>query len=123
MIKPRIVAIDDEAEFVDMLSDYFAIRGYDISVSIRGASGIEMIKEKRPDVILCDLKMPGVDGDEVLKLAKTMQPAPKLIFVTAYYDGGKTRARLLKMGAYAYFDKPITSLKVLEEVINKAVNG
>jgi CheY-like chemotaxis protein len=123
MIRPKIVAIDDEAEFVDMLSDYFTVRGYDINISTRGASGIEMIKEKRPDVILCDLKMPGLDGDEVLKLTKTMQPPPKLIFVTAYYDGGKTRARLLKMGAYAYFDKPIASLKALEDLINKTVDA
>ena len=68
-------------------------------------------------------KMPGIDGDEVLKLVKTMEPAPKLIFVTAYDDGGKTRARLLKLGAYAYFDKPIASLKILEDTIIKAVNG
>ena len=123
MTKPRIVAIDDETEFIDMLLNYFEPRGYDISVSIRGVGGIEVIKEKKPDVVLCDLKMPGIDGDEVLKLVKTMQPEPKLIFVTAYDDGGKTRARLLKMGAYAYFDKPIASLKALEEMINKAVNG
>jgi CheY-like chemotaxis protein len=123
MIKPRILAIDDEKEFVDMLSDYFSVRGYDIHVSTRGAMGIEMIKDKRPDVILCDLKMPGVDGDEILKLTKTMKPTPKLIFVTAYYDGGKTRAQLLNMGAHAYFDKPIVSLKALEEVVVKAING
>lgn len=122
MIKPRIVAIDDEPEFINMLQDYFAPRGYDINVSVRGVGGIEMIKEKKPDVVLCDLKMPGIDGDEVLKLLNTMQPAPKLIFVTAYDDGGKTRTRLLKMGAYAYFDKPIASLKTLEDTINKAVN-
>lgn len=123
MIKPRIVAIDDESEFIDMLLSYFEPRGYDINVSIRGVGGIEIIKEKKPDVVLCDLKMPGIDGDEVLKLVKTIQPSPKLIFVTAYDDGGKTKARLLKMGAYAYFDKPIASLKALEDVINKAVNG
>ena len=123
MIKPRIVAIDDEPEFVDMLRSYFIPRGYEISVSVRGVKGLELIREMTPDVVLCDLKMPGIDGDEVLKLLNTMQPAPKLIFVTAYDDGGATRARLLRMGAYAYFDKPIASLKSLEETINKAVNG
>jgi CheY-like chemotaxis protein len=120
MTKPKIVAIDDEAEFIDMLQNYFVPRGYDINVAIRGAKGIEIIKEKKPDVVLMDLKMPGIDGDEVLRLLKSMQPSPKVIFVTAYDDGGKTRARLLKMGAYAYFDKPISSLKVLEETITKA---
>lgn len=120
MTKPKIVAIDDEVEFIDMLKSYFAPRGYDIEVAIRGAKGIEIVKEKRPDVVLIDLKMPGIDGDEVLTLLKSMQPAPKVIFVTAYDDGGKTKARLLRMGAYAYIDKPISSLKDLEEVVNKA---
>ena len=120
MTKPRIVAIDDEAEFIDMIESYFQPRGYDISVAIRGTSGIELIKEKKPDVVLMDLKMPGIDGDEVLSLLKFMDPSPEVIFITAYDDGGKTKARLLKMGAYAYFDKPISSLRKLEESVVKA---
>ena len=120
MAKPRIVAIDDEVEFIDFIKNYFELRGYDINVAIRGAKGIELVKEKKPDVVLMDLKMPGIDGDEVLRLLKSMEPSPKVIFVTAYDDGGKTKARLLKSGAYAYFDKPIASLKNLEETINKA---
>jgi len=123
MKKPRIVAIDDEVDFITMLQDYFGLRGYDIEVAIRGAKGIELVKEKKPDVVLMDLKMPGIDGDEVLKMIKTLDPSPKIIFVTAYDDGGKTKARLLKMGAYAYFDKPISSLRDLEETINKAVGS
>lgn len=120
MAKPRIVAIDDEADFIQMLKDYFEPREYDMSVAVRGAKGIELIKEKSPDIVLCDLKMPGIDGDEVLKLIKSMAPAPKLIFITAYDDGGKTKARLLKLGAFACLDKPIASLKDLEDLINKA---
>lgn len=120
MNKPSIVAIDDEVEFIDMLQSYFEPRGYDMTVAIRGARGIEIVKEKKPDVVLMDLKMPGIDGDEVLRLLKSMDPSPKVIFVTAYDDGGKTKARLLKMGAYAYFDKPIASLRELEETIIKA---
>ena len=123
MPKAKIVAIDDEAEFIDMIKNYFEPRGYDITVAIRGTKGIELVKEKKPDVVLMDLKMPGIDGDEVLSLLKSMNPSPKVIFVTAYDDGGKTKARLLKMGAYAYFDKPISSLRELEEAVNKAANA
>lgn len=121
MTKPRIVAIDDEAEFIDMLLNYFSIREYEIHVATRGTKGIELVKEMKPDVVLMDLKMPGIDGDEVLRLLKSMDPSPKVIFVTAYDDGGKTKARLLKMGAHACLDKPISSLRMLEDTINKAV--
>lgn len=123
MAKPRIVAIDDEVEFIDMLTNYFVPRGYDIATAIRGTKGIELVKERKPNVVLMDLKMPGIDGDEVLTLLKSMDPAPKVIFITAYDDGGKTKARLLRMGAHACLDKPISSLKELEEIVNKAAGG
>ena len=106
-----------------MLENYFGLRGYEINVAVRGAKGIELVKEKSPDVVLMDLKMPGIDGDEVLKLLKSMNPSPKVIFITAYDDGGKTKARLLKMGAYGYVDKPVASLRELEELVLKAANG
>lgn len=123
MNKPRIVAIDDEVEFIHMLQDYFEPREYEIHVAIRGARGIELVNEKKPDVLLCDLKMPGIDGDEVLKLLKSMTPPPKVIFITAYDDGGKTKARLLGLGAFACLDKPIASLKDLEVLINNAAQA
>ena len=117
--KPRIVAIDDEPEFIEMLQSYFVPRGYDINVALRGAKGIELITNLKPDVVLTDLKMPGIDGDEVLTLIKSINPSPKVIFVSAYDDGGKTKARLLKMGAHAFIDKPIASLRGLEDLIKK----
>jgi two-component system response regulator (stage 0 sporulation protein F) len=123
MTKPRIVAIDDEVEFIDMLQSYFGLRGYEIDVAFRGAMGIEIVKTKKPDVVLMDLKMPGIDGDEVLTLLKSMDPSPKVIFITAYDDGGKTKARLLKMGAFACLDKPISSLRDLEAKVNQAMQN
>ena len=122
MKKPRIVAIDDEPQFINMLESYFVPRGYEIWFAVRGVNGIELIQERKPDIVLMDLKMPGIDGDEVLRMLTQMQPPPKVVFVTAYDDGGKTKARLMRMGAYAYFDKPIPSLKTLEETLVKAVN-
>ena len=51
MTKPRIVAIDDEANFIAMLESYFVPRGYDINFALRGAKGIELVREKKP--MLC----------------------------------------------------------------------
>jgi two-component system response regulator (stage 0 sporulation protein F) len=122
-MKPRIVAIDDEAGFIDILQSYFVPRGYEIYTATRAVKGIEIVKEKKPDVVLMDLKMPGIDGDEALKLLKSMSPSPKVILITAYDDGGKTKARLVEAGAYMCMDKPIVSLKELEDMINTAANG
>ncbi|MFC1590508.1 two-component system response regulator [Candidatus Omnitrophota bacterium] len=120
MGKPRILAIDDEVGFVELVKSYFEPRGYEIDVALRGAKGIEMAVEKKPDVILLDLKMPGIDGDEFLSLLRSKDQKSRVIFITAYDDGGKTKARLLNSGAYAYFDKPISSLKALEEAVLNA---
>jgi len=121
--KPSILAIDDEADFIDMLKDYFEVRDYDITVSSKAAQGIELIAAKKPDVVILDLKMPGISGDEILSLLKSKQPSAKVIFVTAFDDAGKTKAKMLEAGAYAYIDKPVDSLKNLEEVVNKAYSG
>ena len=109
MTKPRIVAIDDEVEFIDMLTKYFLPRGYDFNAAIRGAKGIELVKEKKPDVVQCDLKMPGLDGDEVLKLLNAMQPAPKLIFVTAYDEYA---IRAFEVNALDYILKPLKKERI-----------
>lgn len=123
MKKPKIVAIDDEVDFVDMVRNYFELRGYDITVAMHGTKGISLVRDLKPDVVLTDLKMAGIDGDEVLLEVKKISPAPKVIFITAYDDGGKTRAKLLRLGAYAYFDKPLASLKDLEAVVLGVVNN
>ena len=118
--KPIVVAVDDEVDFTDTLKDYFSLRGYEIGVASKAVDGIELINRKKPDVVILDLKMPGISGDEVLGLLKAKNPKAKVIFVTAYDDGGKTRARLLRAGAYAYLDKPLNSLKELENTVQKA---
>lgn len=120
MSKPRIVAIDDETDFVGTLKEYFELRGYEIDVSSKGVQGIELINSKKPDVVILDLKMPGISGEEVLNLVKSKQPNTKVIFVSAFDDAGKTKSRMMDSGAFAYLDKPLHSLKELEEMINKA---
>ena len=121
--KPRIVAIDDEPDFVATLKEYFQLRGYEIDVASKAVEGIELINNKKPDIVILDLKMPGISGEEVLGLLKSKQPKAKVIFVSAFDDAGKTRTRMLSAGAFAYLDKPLNSLKELEDTVNKAYSA
>ncbi len=121
MEKIRLVLIDDELEFVKALSDFFSLRGYEVTVALRGSSGLHVIEEQQPEIVLMDLKMPGMDGDEVLVHIHERSPRTKVIIITAYEDNGVTRDRLLALGAFAHFEKPLTSVRQLAEMVDQAV--
>ena len=120
MKHPRILSIDDEPGFIEMIKQYFEPRGYEIDVASEGEKGLEYVRTKKYDVALLDLKMTGVNGDEVMKEIKIKCPETRVIFITAFSDSGKTRERLVDAGAYDFIEKPIKSLKVLEELVLKA---
>ncbi len=120
---PSILTIDDEAEFTNLIQNYFGTRGYEVFSANQGDIGLKVAKEKKPDVCLIDLKMPGMHGDEVLKEILLDQPNSKCIMITASEGEGKSRAHLIEMGAYGCFDKPLTSLKDLEKKIKEALKG
>lgn len=117
---PKLVIIDDEMEFTKVLDQFFRLRGYDVTIALRGASGLDLIEEHRPDVVLMDLKMPGMDGDEVLGHIRRRYPNMKVIIITAY-DEGSTKDRLLSLGAFAHFEKPIRSIAALADTVKQAV--
>jgi len=119
--KPKLVAIDDELEFTKTIEQFFATRGYEVHVALTGTSGLELVEYHQPDVVLVDLKLPGMDGDEILKTIRRTHPAMKVIVITAYNDGGKTRERLMALGAFAHFDKPLSSLRDLAETVKRAL--
>ncbi len=118
---PVLLAIDDETEFTNLIQGYFGARGFEVFVANAGDTGLQLAKEKKPDVCLIDLKMPGIHGDEVMKEILAMSPKTKCIMITASEGEGKTRQHLLEMGAHACYDKPITSLRELEKTIREAL--
>ncbi len=121
MKKAKILTIDDEPDFVALLKNYFSIRGYEVFTALRGVDGIAIVEKERPDVILVDLKLPGLDGDQILREVKKIHPKAKTIMITAFKDDGNARKKALDAGVYAYFEKPIASFKILEEVVTRAV--
>ena len=119
---PTLVAIDDELEFTKTIDGFFSARGYTVHVALTGTSGMELVNYHRPDVVLVDLKLPGMDGDELLQRVRASHPNIQVIVITAYNDGGKTRDRLLSQGAFAHFDKPLSSLRDLARTIDEAIH-
>ena len=119
--QPKLVAIDDEVEFTKTIDQFFSTRGYEVHVALTGTSGLELVDYHEPQVVLVDLKLPGMDGDELLQRIRQTHPQIKVIVITAYNDGGKTRDRLLSLGAFAHFDKPLTSLRDLAEMVKRAL--
>ena len=119
--QPRLVAIDDEIEFTKTIDQFFSVRGYEVHVALTGTSGLELVEYHQPDVVLVDLKLPGMDGDEILQRIRATHPRTRVIIITAYNDGGTTRDRLLRAGAYAHFDKPLSSLRDLALTVQRAL--
>ena len=88
-----------------------------------GNEAIELLRQKEYNVVLLDLKMSGCNGDSVMSEINRKDAGIKTIFITAYNDSGKTKKRLLEEGAYAFLEKPVTSLKLLEDLVNKAAEA
>jgi len=117
----RLLTIDDEREFTSFIKSYFEVRGFHVYEAQTGDKGLEIANAEKPDIVLCDLKMPGKHGDEILIELLSILPTTKVIMITASEGYGKTRERLIELGAFACFDKPLSSVKVLEDKIKEAL--
>jgi two-component system response regulator (stage 0 sporulation protein F) len=113
--KPQILVIYDEEDIGYFLKKSLALEGYTVFTALDGASGLKIVEEKRPDIILLDLKMPKMDGIEVLRHIKKIDKNIVVIIITAY--GTMDTARMaMKFGAFDYITKPI-ELKHVKAVI------
>ncbi|MBF0253694.1 MAG: response regulator [Candidatus Omnitrophica bacterium] len=117
----KLLTIDDEKEFTDFIRSYFELRGFSVFVANDGEEGVRIAEIEQPEVALVDLKMPGKHGDEVLEDMLRISPKTRTIMITASEGYGNARERLMAMGAFACFDKPLVSVKDLENKIKEAL--
>jgi diguanylate cyclase (GGDEF)-like protein len=112
-----VLIVDDTPTNLEILVDYLAEQGFDISVAMDGLSALEQISDIRPDLILLDVRMPGIDGFETcrrLKARKETSPLP-VIFMTALSDT-EDKVKGFQVGAVDYVTKPIQQEEVLARV-------
>ena len=105
MAKPRILVVDDERSMRDLLSITLEKEGYDVLTAAGGQPAIEALHRESVDVVITDLRMPKVDGLQVLRVAKEISPDTAVIVITAMAST-ETAVEAMKLGAYDYITKP-----------------
>lgn len=114
----KVLLVDDEREFVETLSDRLVMRDMGSAVAYDGESALELIKTDEPEVMILDLRMPGIDGIEVLRRVKQTNPEIEVIILTGH-GSEKDREICMDLGAFSYLQKPV-DIEKLTETINSA---
>jgi DNA-binding NtrC family response regulator len=115
----RVLVVEDEPDVAEILRDALTDLGYAVSVAGGGAEALAVVAVHRPDVVLLDLAMPGMPGDEVLERLRERDPALPVIVVTGNPDVDRARATLA-LGAFDYVAKPF-DLRMLARTVAIAV--
>ncbi len=114
----KILLVDDEKKYVQTLSKRLMMRELESAVVYDGESALELAREDEPDVMILDLRMPGIDGIEVLRRVKTNHPAIEVIVLTSQgSEADKTTC--MELGAFAFLSKSV-DIEELSKTIEAA---
>jgi DNA-binding NtrC family response regulator len=102
----KVLMVDDEEDFVKTLAERMKMRDLDSDVALDGEQALQMVEGDIPDVMVLDLKMPGIDGMEVLKRVRQAYPQVQVIILTGH-GSEKDEAEAKRLGAFAYLQKPV----------------
>ena len=118
--KNRILVVDDEEALRTVLSTELSSEGYDVNTAADGSEAIDLVKDNNYDLVLLDIKMPNVDGFEVLKFVKGNKPDIKVIMLTGFADL-KNAIESKRLGAEDFVSKPydlVDLLTTIERVLS-----
>ena len=103
--KKTILVVDDEVTVCKSIRKALICEAYDIDIAVSGEEALRMEEEKKYDVMIVDLMMPGLSGLDLLKSLKTKRPAAQVIMVTGY-PTMKNTLQAMQIGAFDYLPKP-----------------
>lgn len=116
-----ILIIDDDLSFGETLEIFFSGLNYKTFRACNGEDGVRLAEHERPDLIITDLKMPGISGLEVLKRVKAIDETLQVIIITAFEDM-QTTIKAMQLGAYDYIEKSM-DLERIKAIVNRAIES
>jgi DNA-binding NtrC family response regulator len=111
----KLLIVDDELGICMSLRKYFIEKGHTVFFATEAGEALALLKEKRPQVVILDIKMPGLNGIEVLRLAKEIIPYVRVIIISAIKDEAVVQ-EAMRLGAYSYITKPF-DLEQLDKLV------
>lgn len=112
----RLLIVDDERRFLDAIAARLRKRGFDVDTANNGPDALAKARDKRFDIALLDLKMPGMDGSEVLRALKQEHDFLEVVILTGH-GSLESAVELTKLGAFGYLPKPYELDKLLETLL------
>lgn len=114
-----VLIIEDEASLARNIKDYLEEDGFEARIAGDGETGLKLFDSFRPDIVLLDLRLPGIDGLAVLKQLRARSPEARVIMLTAH-GSVQIAVEAIKAGAYEYLAKPVV-LSELRRVVDRAL--
>jgi DNA-binding NtrC family response regulator len=109
----KLLIVDDETRFLEAIATRLRKRGFDVQTATNGPEAIAQAREEKFDIALLDLKMPGMDGGEVLRVLKQEHNFLEVVILTGH-GSLESAVELTKLGAFGYLPKPYELEKLLE---------
>jgi CheY-like chemotaxis protein/cytidylate kinase len=116
----RVLLVDDQRDLVQTLSERLQMRDMGSVVAYDGESALKLVDEDEPEVMIIDLKMPGIDGLEVLRKVKYTRPDIEVIILTGH-GSEEDKTKCMELGAFGYLQKPV-DIEKLSEMLKQAHN-
>jgi CheY-like chemotaxis protein len=117
-VPSKVLLVDDERDFVQTLSERLIMRDMGSAVAYDGESALTMIRDEEPEVMILDLRMPGIDGIEVLRQVKSTNPDIEVIVLTGH-GTEKDKDICMALGAFAFLQKPV-DIQLLSQTLMQA---
>ncbi len=110
--KPRVLIVDDEDAIRATLKMIFEYEGYECILAANGPAAVKIVEREAPDLVFLDIKMPQLDGMEVLKTVKGVDGSPPVVILSGH-GTVKTAVEATKLGAYDFIEKPPERERIL----------
>ena len=109
----KVLVVDDEPEAVELLTEFLSSKGYEVLTATSGEEALRRVKEDRPHLVLLDIQMPKMNGLDVLRRIREIDPEMGVIMATGVNEEDVGR-KALELGAFDYIVKPL-DMKYLEQ--------
>jgi DNA-binding NtrC family response regulator len=113
--KTKVLVVDDEVEFASTLAERLQLRGYDAKSVYCAEDTFAVVKGEPPDVILLDLKMPGMSGIEILMTVRTFAPDIYVILLTGHMDV-ENKIEGISLDNFDYIMKPVDIKELIQKI-------